>query len=348
MSCCVSVTGSERSRSCVMLTMVPRLTRGLVGGTASWFFLFTKMHGMTTQGARAVGIANIAADGTVLDTWYPQPALGHPQASGTRRLSATDLSPRLLSLVRIDEGRMVEQVAVETTIADLSAPVIDAHDAYLRLHLLSHRLVFPGTVNLEGLMEALALVVWTNKGPCQPDNFEFVRTTLRSRGLIHVYGIEKIPRMLDYVVPAGVRIAEAERVRLGAYLAEGTLVLREGYVSFNAGTYGATRIEGRLTSGVTVGENSTMALGSSAISPTDNEDLRPIQYVGRNCWVGENTSVIGVSIGDNCRIDAGLTLTPTTLIRFPDSDTARPLGPVLDQGWAISRELGNEVLQATR
>ena len=305
-----------------------------------------KLGTMTIQGARAVGIANIAADGTVLDTWYPQPQLAQPKHSGTRRLSASDLTPRLLNLVYIDKDRMVEQVAVETCISDLSKPVIDAHDAYLRLHLLSHRLVIPGSISVEGLIDALALAVWTNKGPCLPDNFEFVRTTLRARGLIHVYGVEKIPRMLDYVVPSGVQIAEAERVRLGAYLTEGTLVLREGFVSFNAGTYGPDRIEGRLTSGVTVGEGSTMALGSSALSPAVN-GVRPSMYVGRNCRVGENATVIGVSIGDNCHIAPGLTITPDTIVRFGESDTPRPLGPVLEPNWSISHPMGAPVLAAT-
>ncbi|EPD70954.1 hypothetical protein HMPREF1219_00249 [Corynebacterium pyruviciproducens ATCC BAA-1742] len=241
---------------------------------------------------------------------------------------------------------MVEQVAVETSIADLSQPVTDAHDAYLRLHLLSHRLVVPGSISVEGLVDALAQVVWTNKGPCLPDNFEFVRTTLRARGLIHVYGVERIPRMLDYVVPSGVHIAEAERVRLGAYLTEGTVVLREGFVSFNAGTYGPDHIEGRLTSGVTVGEGSIMALGSSAISPAVN-DVRPIMYIGRNCRVGENTSVIGVSVGDNCELAPGLVITPSTLVRFGDSEP-RPLGPVLEPNWVLSHTVGGIFVSATR
>ena len=202
------------------------------------------MGDMNTTGVSAIGIANIAMDGTVLDTWYPHPELSTDDAHqwrdigepGTVRLGAHDLSPRMLSLVRLDEDRMVEQVAVRTTIADLSQPPIDAHDVYLRLHLLSHRLVRPHELNMEGVYQKLTTVVWTNKGPCLPDNFEFVRTSLRSRGLIHVYGIDHLPRMVDYVVPTGVRIAEAERVRLGAYLASGTKVLREGFVSYNAGT----------------------------------------------------------------------------------------------------------------
>ncbi|MDY6049541.1 MAG: tetrahydrodipicolinate N-succinyltransferase [Corynebacterium sp.] len=287
---------------------------------------------MRTDGAKATGIANIAADGTVLDTWYPAPALAEVETTGTRRLSARDLSPRFLSLIKIDEGRMVEQVAVETNIADLSSPPVDAHDAYLRLHLLSHRVVTPGSINMDGLLDRLSMTVWTNKGPCLPENFEFVRTTLRARGLVHVYGIERIPRMVDYVVPSRVQVAEADRVRLGAYLAPGTIVQRSGYISYNAGTYGPTQLEGRITSGVTLGEDSTMQLGSGAIST----DQRPM-YIGRFCTIGYNTMVVDVSIGDHCTIASDLILTPDSLVIFADGDgTPRPIGPTLDPGWNIT------------
>ena len=202
-----------------------------------------------SQGARAVGIANIAMNGTVLDTWFPSPELlPIDGTSGTHRVSAHELSPKFLKLIGADHDRLVELVPVRTVIADLDAPPIDAHDVFLRLHLLSHRLVEPLTINMAGALELLQPVVWTNKGPCLADNFETVRTNLRARGLIHVYGIDRLPRMVDYVVPSGVTIAEAERVRLGAYLAEGTSVMREGYVSYNAGSLGPARIEGRLLS----------------------------------------------------------------------------------------------------
>ena len=287
---------------------------------------------MRTDGAKATGIANIAADGTVLDTWYPSPTLADVNTTGTRRLSARDLSARFLSLIKIDEGRMVEQVAVETQIADLSQPPIDAHDAYLRLHLLSHRLVTPGSINMDGLLDRLAMTVWTNKGPCLPENFEFVRTTLRARGLVHVYGIERIPRMVDYVVPSHVQVAEADRVRLGAYLAPGTIVQRSGYISYNSGTYGPTQLEGRITAGVTLGEDSTMQLGSGAIS-THQQPM----YIGRFCTIGYNTMVVDVSIGDHCTIASDLILTPDSLVVFADTDgTARPLGTTLEPGWQIS------------
>ncbi|AKE41717.1 2,3,4,5-tetrahydropyridine-2,6-dicarboxylate N-succinyltransferase [Corynebacterium kutscheri] len=261
---------------------------------------------MSLLGAHAIGIANIAMDATVLDTWYPSPELTthitHP--TGSVRLGAHDLSPKLLNLVRLDEDRMVEQVAVRTTITDLNAPPVDAHDVYLRLHLLSHRLVKPHELNMDKCLELLATVVWTNKGPCLTDNFEQVRTSLRSRGLIHVYGIDRLPRMVDYVVPSGVNITEAERVRLGAYLSPGTRVLREGFVSYNAGSLGPCRIEGRLSSGVVIGENTDLGISSSLISPKESRQLK----VGKDCTFGVGTSVLCINLGDNVHIGHNIVL----------------------------------------
>ena len=225
-----------------------------------------------SQGARAVGIANIAMNGTVLDTWFPSPELLPIDAtSGTHRVSAHELTPKFLKLIGADHDRLVELVPVRTVIADLDAPPIDAHYVFLRLHLLSHRMVEPLTINLSGALELLEPVVWTNKGPCLADNFETVRTNLRARGLIHVYGIDRLPRMVDYVVPSGVTIAEAERVRLGAYLAEGTSVMREGYVSYNAGTLGPARLEGRLSSSVVVGGGTDLSLSSALMASRVSE-----------------------------------------------------------------------------
>lgn len=263
---------------------------------------------MHKKGAQAVGIANIAMDGTVLDTWYPHPrVIDDPEelsglVSGTQRLGAADIPENLLKLVAVDNDRMVEQVAVRTTLADLNASPVDAHDVYLRLHLLSHRLVKPMTMNLDRALHLLSTVVWTNKGPCLPDNFEYVRTNLRSRGLIHVYGIEKLPRMVDYVVPSGINIAEAERVRLGAHLAPGTRVLREGYVSYNSGSLGAARIEGRLTSGTVVGEGTDVGLSATILSTRLPNGSREPLRVGRNCTLAVSAGVNGISLGNGCSI----------------------------------------------
>ncbi len=299
---------------------------------------------MTTQGATAVGIANIAMDGTILDTWYPEPDLvdGTGLVSGTERLGAADIPDSMLKLVLLDEDRMVEQVAVRTTIADLQALPIDAHDVYLRLHLLSHRLVRPLELNMDGSLRRLSTVVWTNKGPCTPDNFEFVRTALRSRGLIHVYGIEKLPRMVDYVVPSGVNIAEAERVRLGAYLAPGTRVLREGYVSFNSGSLGAARIEGRLSSSTVIGEGTDVGLSSTVMARRRSDGLRDPITIGANCTFGVSSGAIGLNIGDNCTLGSNIVLEADTQVWDADANHHVAASSLNGQSnWSVRREVGH-------
>lgn len=294
---------------------------------------------MSVIGAHAVGIANIALDGSVLDTWFPAPELVENPTfeTHTERLGAQDLPPRLLSLVRLDDDRMVEQVAVHTYIRDLQEEAIDAHDVYLRLHLLSHRLVKPNCLNMVDAVAKLSVVVWTNKGPCLPDNFEHMRTSLRTRGLIHVYGIDPLPRMVDYVVPTGVQISEAERVRLGAYLAEGTMVIREGYVSHNAGTLGPCRVEGRIASGTTVGQHCSLQLSSALIS----EKPQPLQ-IGDNCSIGIASTVHGVNLGDNVIIGNTVTIAPTTPLYFADSGTVDVAGTIDGQShWSITLEAGS-------
>ena len=278
-----------------------------------------------SQGARAVGIANIAMNGTVLDTWFPSPELlPIDGTSGTHRVSAHELSPKFLKLIGADHGRLVELVPVRTVIADLDAPPIDAHDVFLRLHLLSHRMVEPLTINMAGALELLQPVVWTNKGPCLADNFETVRTNLRARGLIHVYGIDRLPRMVDYVVPFGVTIAEAERVRLGAYLAEGTSVMREGYVSYNAGSLGPARIEGRLSSSVVVGGGTDLSLSSALMASRVSEFERASMRVGRDCRLHPSAGVIGVDLGDRCEIGVNVMLEPDTMVFDVETGTQVP------------------------
>ena len=188
--------------------------------------------------ASGVGLATIAADGTVLDTWFPAPELGADGPSGTVRLSVAEVPDELAALAGRDEDRDVETVVVRTVIASLEDKAADAYDAYLRLHLLSHRLVAPHGLNVDGFFGVLTNVVWTNHGPCAVEGFEVVRARLRRRGPVTVYGVDKFPRMVDYVVPSGVRVADADRVRLGAHLASGTTVMHEGFVNFNAGTLG--------------------------------------------------------------------------------------------------------------
>lgn len=306
-------------------------------------------------GATAIGIANIALDGTVLDTWFPHPTMlsaaevhdgGH--VAGTTRLGAHALSSKMLSLVKLDEDRMIEQVAVRTTISSLAEPPLDAHDVYLRLHLLSHRLARPQEINMEGMFNLLQTVVWTNKGPCMPDNFEFVRTSLRSRGLIHVYAIDKLPRMVDYVVPSGVQIAEAERVRLGAYLAPGTRVLREGFVSVNSGSFGAAKIEGRLSYGIMVGEGTRVGLSATLMAPRDNHGTRIPMSIGKNCTLGVSSGLLGVRFGDNCSLGNNVVIDADTPLLFSDDGTCGDrAGQVLpasvlsgESNWSVAVEAG--------
>ncbi|GGO01243.1 2,3,4,5-tetrahydropyridine-2,6-dicarboxylate N-succinyltransferase [Microbispora rosea subsp. aerata] len=270
----------------------------------------------TTSGAHGIGLATIAADGTVLDTWFPSPALGEPPAVGTKPIAVEELDAGMAELVGPDPVRGVEVVAVRTGIADLSAPPTDAHDVYLRLHLLSHRLVRPRTVNLDGIFGLLANVVWTNHGPCKVEGFEEVRLRLRARGPVTVYGVDKFPRMVDYVLPSGVRIADADRVRLGAHLASGTTVMHEGFVNYNAGTLGASMVEGRISAGVIVGDGSDVG-GGASIMGTLSGGGKEVISIGERCLLGANSGV-GISLGDDCVVEAGLYVTAGTKVTLPD------------------------------
>jgi 2,3,4,5-tetrahydropyridine-2-carboxylate N-succinyltransferase len=290
-------------------------------------------------GAHGVGLATLAADGTVLDTWFPTPKLGrtvehtstaqhsgtaeHPgtaEHTGTARLSADEaveiLGPSAYALLGPDDDRGVEVVAVRTSIGELADPPVDAHDVYLRLHLLSARLVRPHGANLDGMFGHLANVVWTNHGPCPVEGFEATRLRLRGRGQVTVYGVDKFPRMVDYVLPAGVRIADADRVRLGAHLATGTTVMHEGFVNFNAGTLGASMVEGRISAGVTVGDGSDLG-GGASIMGTLSGGGKEVISVGERCLIGAEAG-IGISLGDDCVVEAGLYVTAGTKVTLPD------------------------------
>ena len=259
---------------------------------------------MTSAIAR--GIATVTHDGTVLDVWYPAPKLGEPVTeTGTTRLEEED--PRFSHLVGPDEDRGVARVPVETQIADINEPAIDAYDVYLRLHLLSLRLVKPHGANMDGVFGLLANVVWTNYGPCEVSDFQMTRGRLAARGPVIVYSVDKFPRMVDYVVPAGVRIGDADRIRLGAHLAEGTTVMHEGFVNFNAGTLGASMVEGRISAGVTVGDGTDIGGGASIMGTLSGGGKETIT-LGERCLLGANAG-IGISLGDDCVVEAGLYVT---------------------------------------
>ena len=270
--------------------------------------------------AAGFGLATIAADGTVLDAWFPEPELGAYSPSGTTRLSAADTPDEYAALAGPDPDRGVEVVAIRT-VTTLAEKPADAYDAYLRLHLISHRLVEPHGCNLDGVFGALSNVVWTNYGPCRIEGFEEVRLRLRRRGPVTVYGIDKFPRMVDYVVPTGVRIADADRVRLGAHLAPGTTVMHEGFVNFNAGTLGASMVEGRISAGVVVGDGTDVGGGASIMGTLSGGGTEVIS-VGRRCLLGANSG-LGISLGDDCVIEAGLYVTAGTKVLLSDGSAVK-------------------------
>ncbi len=274
----------------------------------------------TVTAAAGFGLATIAGDGTVLDAWFPNPELGAYSPSGTTRIAPGDVPDDLAALTGPDADRDVEVVAIRTVTVLAEKPA-DTYDAYLRLHLISHRLVEPHGVNLDGVFGALSNVVWTNYGPCRVEGFESVRMRLRRRGPVAVYGVDKFPRMVDYVVPTGVRIADADRVRLGAHLAPGTTVMHEGFVNFNAGTLGASRVEGRLSAGVVVGDGSDVGGGASIMGTLSGGGTEVIS-VGRRCLLGANSG-LGISLGDDCVVEAGLYVTSGTKVTLADGSAVK-------------------------
>ncbi|MBM3685524.1 MAG: 2,3,4,5-tetrahydropyridine-2,6-dicarboxylate N-succinyltransferase [Actinobacteria bacterium] len=264
-----------------------------------------------TQSAAGVGLATWWA-GTILDAWYPQPALG-PDAPAV---------PGLDAAARPDNVRAVEVRAVRTVIDDLQAPPADVADAYLRLHLLSHRLVQPRTINLDGIFAILPNVAWTTRGPVALDELPAARLRARTHGEhLVVLGVDRFPRMIDYVVPSGVRIADADRVRLGAHLAEGTVVMHEGFVNFNAGTLGTSMVEGRISAGVVVGDGSDIG-GGASIMGTLSGGGQEVVSVGRGCLIGANAG-IGISLGDNCVVEAGTYVTAGARVTLPDGQVMK-------------------------
>ena len=263
-----------------------------------------------------VGLATVSADGTVLDTWFPEPALGSAPADADTEALAGAAGP--------DERRAVtvEVVLIE---ADLDEEPAGTSDAYLRLHALSHRLVAPNDVNLTGIFAHLPTVAWTNAGPVHPDELTRLRPQLQRAG-IQVQSLDKFPRLLDYVVPSGVRIADASRVRLGAHLAAGTTVMHEGFVNFNAGTLGTSMVEGRISQGVVVGDGSDIGGGASIMGTLSGGGSHRVS-IGRRTLLGANAG-IGISLGDDCVVEAGLYVTAGSKIVLADepprADGSRP------------------------
>ena len=262
-----------------------------------------------TRSAWGWGLASVHASGQVLDTWFPEPLLGQ---------AAADLPPKHLVAGQVtdeDRGVHTEPVLVEI---DLDAAPANTADAYLRLHLLSTRKVKPREQNLDGIFGVLPNVIWTSAGPCAVDDFEQVRAALKlSRGHLTIFGVDKFPRMVDYVVPSGVRIADADRVRLGAHLAPGTTVMHEGFVNFNAGTLGTSMVEGRISAGVIVGDGTDIGGGASIMGTLSGGGKESVT-IGERCLLGAESG-LGISLGDDCTIEAGLYVTAGTKVTMPDS-----------------------------
>jgi 2,3,4,5-tetrahydropyridine-2,6-dicarboxylate N-succinyltransferase len=270
---------------------------------------------MTEGAARTgsgTGLATVHGTGQVLDAWFPAPALDDDATAP----DGVDLE----RLVVDDHDRNVSRKVVHVVIA-LDEPPADVPDAYLRLHLLSHRLVRPHQVNLDGIFGVLPNVVWTSRGPCAAEGFELTRARLLAQGPVTVLGVDKFPRMTDYVLPAGVRIADADRVRLGAHLARGTTVMHEGFVNYNAGTLGTSMVEGRISAGVVVGDGSDIGGGASIIGTLSGGGTTVIS-VGEGCLLGANAG-IGISLGDGCVVEAGCYVTAGTKVTLADGSVVK-------------------------
>jgi len=262
------------------------------------------------QNAFGIGIATQNQAGEILECWF------HTLGIGSK--TGVDKFPELLTT---DEIRKVKRVNLSLEI-DLTNPAKDVADVYLRLQLLSHRIVKPHGLNLDGIFGILPNLVWSSVGPCEVSTFNEVQPLLRAKyqSLI-IYGVDKFPRMIDYVVPEGVRIADGDRVRLGAYLSSGTTVMHEGFINFNAGTLGKSMVEGRISAGVVVGDGSDIG-GGASIMGTLSGGGKEIVSIGKRTLLGANSG-IGISLGDDCVVEAGAYITAGSKISLPDGTTVK-------------------------
>jgi 2,3,4,5-tetrahydropyridine-2,6-dicarboxylate N-succinyltransferase len=290
-------------------------------------------YGLTTT------VASGPSAGRILDTWFPEPLCGtRPEAAAPPR--------DLAALTGMQESATDRNVRLDLNACeiDLDTPPVDAVDAYLRLHLLSHRRVRPREINLDGLFGVLPNIVWTNVGACAPEDFERTRMALRRKGPIQVFGVDKFPRMTDYVVPTGVRVADADRVRLGAHLAPGTTVMHEGFVNYNAGTLGASMVEGRISAGVVVGDGSDVGGGASIMGTLSGGGKEQIT-VGERCLIGANAG-IGISLGDDCIVEAGTYVTAGSKVLLPDGQVVKAASLSGQNGWQFWRNSVTGALEA--
>jgi len=261
------------------------------------------------QTAYGFGVATQTKSGQILDCSFH--ALGLGSAPGNNH------NKEFESQLGEDQIRNLSKIAVELSI-ELAEKPKDATDVFLRLHLISHRLVKPHGLNLDGIFGLLSNVVWTSAGACEVEGFDKVRRGLQNKyGNLTVYSVDKFPRMIDYVIPEGVRIADGDRVRLGAYLSSGTTVMHEGFVNFNAGTLGKSMVEGRISAGVIVGDGSDIG-GGASIMGTLSGGGKEVISIGQRTLLGANSG-IGISLGDDCVVEAGVYITAGSKITLPDN-----------------------------
>jgi 2,3,4,5-tetrahydropyridine-2-carboxylate N-succinyltransferase len=307
---------------------------------------------MELRGASGEGFATVAADGRVLDSWFPRLRLVvAADRAVTVRLTSDEIVRSLGAsadgYARHDDIRDVEIVSIRTEIHSLASAPTDVHDAYLRLHLLSHRLVQPHCLNLEGIFGLLPNVAWTTLGPCECSRVPEARMVARKRALaFEVAGIDKFPRMTDYVTPADVRIADADRVRLGAYLAPGTTVMHEGFCNFNAGTLGPCMVEGRISAGVVVGSGSDVGGGASIMGTLSGGGKERVT-VGERCLIGANAG-IGISLGDDCIVEAGCYVTAGARILLEDGRILKARELSGQKGLLFRRNSQSGAIEATK
>lgn len=304
------------------------------------------------SGAKGEGFATISADGRVLDSWFLRLRLSaEADGAATVRLTEEEIKASLgepaAGYARHDDIRNVHIVPIRTEIASLGSAPVDVHDAYLRLHLLSHRLVEPNRLNLEGIFSLLPNVAWTTLGPCECSRVPEARMEARKRGLsFEVTGVDKFPRMTDYVTLADVRIADADRVRLGAYLAPGTTIMHEGFCNFNAGTLGHCMVEGRISAGVVVGNGSDVGGGASIMGTLSGGGKERIK-VGERCLIGANAG-IGISLGDDCVVEAGCYVTAGARILLEDGRVVKARELSGQKGLLFRRNSQSGALEASR
>ena len=307
---------------------------------------------MEAKGASGEGFATVTADGRVLDSWFLGLRLvAEAGKSATVRLTKDEAGKSLGKsadgYARHDDIRNVDIVAIRTEIASLASAPTDVHDAYLRLHLLSHRLVQPNCLNLEGIFGLLPNNAWTTLGPCEPSRASEAQMSARKRGAgFEVTGIDKFPRMTDYVSLPDVRIAHAGRVRLGAHLAAGTTVMHEGFCNFNAGTIGPCMVEGRISAGVVVGKGSDIGGGASIMGTLSGGGKERIT-VGERCLIGANAG-IGISLGDDCIVEAGCYITAGARIRFEDGRVLKAKELSGQKGLLFRRNSQSGALEAAK